>query len=99
VILTAVLPTVKPDLPEEDTEGPRPPREAWKGKRQVWWERGWHEAEIWEMGALRPGNAVAGLAIIEAPSTTFVVPPGATTFLDRRRVFHLDLNLHAAKAH
>ena len=99
VILTAVLPTVKPDLPEDKEDGPRPPREAWKGKRQVWWERGWQEAEIWEMGALRPGNAVSGLAIIEAPSTTFVVPPGATTFLDRRRVFHLDLNPQAAKAH
>ncbi|MGD0075988.1 MAG: hydantoinase/oxoprolinase family protein [Candidatus Binataceae bacterium] len=99
VIVTAVLPTVKPDLLEEEQGTARPAREAWKGKRRVWWERGWQEAEIWEMRTLRPGNVVDGLAIIEAPSTTFVVPPGASAFLDGHRVFHLDLNSRNGKAH
>ena len=41
------------------------------------------------MSELRAGNVIDGLAVIEAPSTTFVVPPKRAATLDERRIFHL----------
>jgi acetone carboxylase beta subunit len=41
------------------------------------------------MEALKPGNRIVGPAIIESASTTFVVPDGFETRLDKHRLFHL----------
>jgi acetone carboxylase beta subunit len=41
------------------------------------------------MEALMAGNRVVGPAIIESPATTFVLPPGFETSLDKHRIFHL----------
>lgn len=38
---------------------------------------------------LLPGNEITGPAIIESASTTFVVPDGFATTLDKHRLFHL----------
>src|SRR2546421_6947717 len=65
---------VKPRFQKREL-GPIPPsEEAAKGSRKVFREGAWHEAALWEMDALKPGNAVEGLAIIEHPATTFLVP-------------------------
>jgi N-methylhydantoinase A/oxoprolinase/acetone carboxylase beta subunit len=42
----------------------------------------WQEASIIDMDAIVPGNEVTGLAIIEAPSTTLVLPPGRKVRMD-----------------
>ena len=39
--------------------------------------------------ALKPGNTIAGPAIIESDATTFVVPLGFATTIDKHRLFHL----------
>ena len=41
------------------------------------------------MEDLKPGNEITGPAIIESDATTFVVPDGFATTLDKHRLFHL----------
>lgn len=41
------------------------------------------------MESLLPGNEITGPAIIESDATTFVVPDGFETYLDKHRIFHL----------
>lgn len=41
------------------------------------------------MEQLQTGNRVVGFAVIESPSTTFVVPTGRQAVLDQHRIFHL----------
>jgi N-methylhydantoinase A/oxoprolinase/acetone carboxylase beta subunit len=90
VVLSGTVDVEKPALPEEPIGDEKPPGEASKGKREVCWRGERMEADIWEMERLRAGNRLPGLAIIESPATTYVVPPGATTYLDEHRIFHLD---------
>jgi acetone carboxylase beta subunit len=47
------------------------------------------DAVLWKMEALRPGNEITGPAIIESDATTFVVPEGFSTQVDKHRLFHL----------
>ena len=60
-----------------------------KGKRSIYWKGDWHEAAIYEMDALTPGNRIAGPAVIEHPATTFLLPPGFETFLNAYRIFEM----------
>ena len=66
-----------------------PSREAEKGSRSVFREGGWQGATLWEMDALKPGNAIEGLAIIEHPATTFLVPPGRRVEVDEWNILWL----------
>jgi len=79
----------KPQVPNEKEVGPTPDKKARKGERPMYWKNEWVDAEIWEMAELRAGNEIQGPAIIEDPATTFVVPPGFETKLDKHRIFHL----------
>jgi acetone carboxylase beta subunit len=88
-IVTGATPVEKPVLPDEELSGAVPEPEASKGTRPVFWTDHWEDAAIWEMDRLRAGNVLDGPAIVEAPSTTFVIPPDRTARLDGRRIFHL----------
>ena len=90
VIVSGTVDVEKPALPDEPLEGEEPPASASKGEREIFWRRRWMTASIWEMGELRAGNRVRGPAVIESPSTTLVVPPGASAALDGHRIFHLE---------
>lgn len=90
VVLSGTVEAEKPALPQEPLAEAEPPPGASKGTRDVYWRGEWTEAALWEMERLEAGNRVPGLAIIESPATTFVVPAGASTFLDRNRIFHLE---------
>ncbi len=79
----------KPLLPEKPLGKKRPPETAKKGERSVYWHGEWVKAEILEMDRLQPGNEIHGLAVIEAPSTTLLVPPDRYVFLDEHSIFHL----------
>ena len=79
----------KPELPEEPDAGPVPPPEAHIGSRPFYRHKQWQDAQIWSMEALRAGNRVTGPAIVESPSTTFIVPLGFETYCDAHRLFHL----------
>jgi len=41
------------------------------------------------MDELLPGNIIEGPSIIESPATTFYIPTGTHSRLDRYRVFEL----------
>jgi acetone carboxylase beta subunit len=76
-------------LPEEADAGPVPPKNARLGQRRLYHRGVWEDADVWSMEALMAGNRVVGPAIIESPATTFVLPPGFETSLDKHRIFHL----------
>ncbi len=62
--LTATIPKVKPKLVKRPLEGKNPPREAFKGEREVYIEGSWHQTRIYDMDLIRPGNEIEGIAVI-----------------------------------
>jgi N-methylhydantoinase A/acetone carboxylase beta subunit len=86
--MIGTYPTVKPVIPEEK-EVPFKIESAMKGRRKIYWKDEWMEAFLYEMDLLKPGAEIKGPAIIEAPATTFFIPPGYFSYLDRYRIFHL----------
>jgi acetone carboxylase beta subunit len=92
-IIIGRLTAEKPQLLNEKLLSRKPPKKAFKAKRNVFWKGQWIEAKTYEMERLEAGNVINGLAIIESPSTTFVIPPGRTTRLDEHRIFHLSNSL------
>ena len=53
------------------------------------WSTGPATRDVIEMDDVRAGHVVEGPAVIEAPATTFAVPPGRRAVLDAQRIFHL----------
>jgi acetone carboxylase beta subunit len=88
-IMRGLVPVQKPTLPEDAIEGPTPPKEAFLGTRKFYRHKKWVDAKLWKMEALRPGNEITGPAIIESDATTFVLPGGFATYVDKHRLFHL----------
>ncbi|WP_187909287.1 hydantoinase/oxoprolinase family protein [Helicobacter pylori] len=89
VIMRGVVATQKPVIPVEKEHGATPPKEAKIGVRKFYRHKKWVDADVWQMEKLLPGNEVIGPAIVEADSTTFVIPKGFATRLDKHRLFHL----------
>ncbi|MGD9762826.1 MAG: hydantoinase/oxoprolinase family protein [Candidatus Binatia bacterium] len=87
--LLAAVEKVKPRLIQRPLGGATPERAAYKGTREMYWKGRWMSAELWEMELLRPGNRVAGPAIIEHPATTLVVPEGKRIDVDEWNFFWL----------
>ncbi|KVE45571.1 hydantoinase/oxoprolinase family protein [Burkholderia sp. BDU5] len=88
-IMRGMVVTQKPVLPEDPEGGAKPPADARIGTRRLYRHKQWHEAVLWRMEALKPGNVITGPAIVESDATTFVVPDGFETTLDKHRLFHL----------
>lgn len=88
-ILRGLVEVEKPRLPMIPKAGQKPVAEAFKGERQVYWKGQWTSAKIWDMERLQGYNVIEGLAIVEAPATTLVVPPSWKAELDQYRIFHL----------
>jgi N-methylhydantoinase A/acetone carboxylase beta subunit len=88
-ILVGTYATEKPVIPEFELSGEQPSSRAEKGTRRVFEDAGWTDARLYEMAELASGNVVTGPAVIEDAATTFYVPSGYRTVLDRFRVFEL----------
>lgn len=88
---TGIVPIPKPKLPEHELAGVKPEENASKENRDIFWKKNWHEASIWEMELLKSGNIINGPAVIEAPATTLLVPPGFRVKLDKHRIFHMEV--------
>ncbi len=88
----------KPILPTRPCVGEIPSADARKGEREVYWRGEFLTAEIWNMEKIVPGNVIRGLAIIEAPSTTVVVPPDSLVELDEHMILHLRLRAASSGA-
>ncbi|MFC2027492.1 hydantoinase/oxoprolinase family protein [Chloroflexota bacterium] len=80
--LMTVLPKTKPKLIKRSLEDKQPIKDAVKGEREVFANGQWHTAAIYDMDQLRPGNAIGGIAVIEAPATTLFIPPGKHVHMD-----------------
>ncbi|GAA9396456.1 hypothetical protein HpHA275_03050 [Helicobacter pylori] len=89
VIMRGVVATQKPVIPVEKEHGATPPKEAKIGVRKFYRHKKWVDADVWQMEKLLPGNEVIGPAIVESDATTFVIPKGFATRLDKHRLFHL----------
>lgn len=89
VIMRGYVLTQKPVIPEEPEVGKTPDPDAKLGTRKFYRHKKWVEATVWSMEKLKPGNEVFGPAVVESDSTTFVVPEGFATKLDKHRLFHL----------
>ena len=90
VSVIAEVSTVKPLVVRKELEGKDPPAKADKGTRPVYQQGQWYNAKLYEMDDLRPGNQIAGIAVIEAPSTTLFVPPGWRARIDEYDIFWME---------
>ncbi|MBB4020141.1 acetone carboxylase beta subunit [Chelatococcus caeni] len=88
-IMRGTVPIPRPRIPKEPEGESTPPESAKLGTRKFYRKGKWVDAQIYQMETLRPGNRIAGPAIIESDATTFVVPGGFETWLDGHRLFHL----------
>ncbi len=88
-IMHGTVEVMKPAIPSQPDAGPTPSAEANLGKRKFYFKKEWHEADLFLMEAIMPGNKMPGPCVIESDATTFVVPPGFETFMDEHRLFHL----------
>ena len=91
-IITAVVEVsasvAKPAMVKKSYMG-EDPKKAFKSKRQVWFDRGYVQAGVYEMKSLEHGNMVSGPAIIEGTDTTFVVPPDRVVRVDEYLNFQM----------
>ncbi len=83
--LRATVPQPRPELPVHAVKEKRPRRGAMKGHREAYWEeyQGFRQTPIYEQKLLDCGNVIEGPAIIEAETTTTVLPPGAKLVVDK----------------
>ena len=71
-VLRVAVPGQELELPElELTDEQAEPI----GTRQAWFDE-WVDTPVYELESLRPGQAFAGPAIVQAAYTTAVIPPG-----------------------
>lgn len=75
ITLKARYPVPHPEFPVHEYQGADAAK-AVKGTRQVYWGQGFSATNIYQQDLLASGNVVPGPAIIEAPETTYLVPPG-----------------------
>jgi N-methylhydantoinase A len=74
----------KPAWPVLELGEPDPSAAADVPRRVYWPEAGaWLETGVYDGPRLRPGNRIAGPAVIELPGTTIAVPPGDRAEIDR----------------
>jgi len=83
-VLKVTVPTPKPVLPESALQG-EDAKAAITGSRRAYWpeRREWAETSLYDADSLQPGNVIDGPAVVEAPLTTIVVPPGMRYSIDR----------------
>lgn len=88
-IMKGFVVTQKPVIPEFPEEGAIPPEDSKMGTRKFYRHKKWVDAALYSMEKLKPGNEIIGPAVIQSDATTFVVPTGFATKLDKHRLFHL----------
>jgi acetone carboxylase beta subunit len=79
----------KPALPDEPP-APSPQPLVSKDQRSVHFGDGFVDTDIYDLEGVHAGQVVEGPAVLESPSTTFVVPPERRASLDSHHIFHLE---------
>ena len=77
-VLHATLPRPRVGLQRRPLGADVPPAAAVRDARPIFWHElgGFVKTRVFDAAALEPGNRLEGPAILEAPDTTTVVPPG-----------------------
>ncbi len=89
--LVATVPVDKPDIAARPVTGATTDSTR-IGTRSVDFDHhGVHDSAIHDGLRMEPGMAVAGPAVIQEPSVTLVVPPGATAIVDTFGSYHVHL--------
>jgi len=76
-VLRVAVPGQELQLEKHELQG-EDPSSARKGSREAYWpesSNGQVETDVYDLDALKPGNVVAGPALLESEYTTVVVPP------------------------
>ncbi|MDO8472404.1 MAG: hydantoinase/oxoprolinase family protein [Dehalococcoidia bacterium] len=82
VSVTSSYSKVKPVLRKHALASKQPIRDSVKGQREAYFGGKAMQVNIYDMGKLKPANVIPGPCIIEAPTTTLVVPEGARIEVD-----------------
>ena len=82
IALKAECATPHYQLPTFADQGPDP-QKAQKGVRDVYWGNSYVSTGIYDRDLLQCGNRIVGPAIIEAPDTTYVIPPNWSYTVDK----------------
>jgi N-methylhydantoinase A len=82
-VVTSTTKTYKPNLKEEPWAG-EDPGLAHIGERQVYFDE-FVPTPVFSMELLRPGNRIAGPAVVESPATTLLLHTQQTATVDRYR--------------
>jgi N-methylhydantoinase A len=88
-VVTATTKTYKPKLKEEDWQNENPDG-ARVGERPVYFDS-FMPTPVFSMELLRPGNRIAGPAVVESPATTLLLHPQQTARVDRYRNVRLQV--------
>ncbi|UCF93552.1 MAG: hydantoinase/oxoprolinase family protein [Desulfobacterales bacterium] len=82
--LTATVETPLHKIEPDQINDPQPPAEARRDSRKAYWAGvgDYQDTPVFNFGALKPGNMIAGPALIEAPDTTYVIEPDWQFTLD-----------------
>lgn len=92
VVMCGMVPVDKPALPVEAEAGAALAADVQKSERDLYYRGNWHKARILDLDRIKAGNVVHGPAVVEAPASTMVVPPGRSARLDKHRIFHMSTN-------
>jgi acetone carboxylase, beta subunit len=87
--VTTWVSKVKPHLRKYELGSPEPPEASLKGKRDAYFVNRMMATNVYEMDELSAGNVIPGPAIIESPTTTFVIPPSGRAEIDEYKTFRL----------
>ncbi len=85
VYVEAVAKKPKPIIPTHPPQGKEPPKNAYKGQRDAFFDGQWVTFDLWEQDLLEAGNRVDGPAIVEHTMTTLLVPPQNYIELDEHK--------------
>ena len=85
VYVEAIAKKPKPVIPSYPLQGKEPPKKAYKGQREAYFDGKWTNFELWEQDLLEAGNRVDGPAIIEHTMTTLLIPSQNYIELDEHK--------------
>ncbi|RLC94880.1 MAG: hydantoinase/oxoprolinase family protein [Chloroflexi bacterium] len=85
VYVEAVARKPKPVIVSYPIQGKEPPKKAYKGQRDAFFDGGWITFDLWEQDLLEAGNRIDGPAIIEHTMTTLLIPPQNYVELDEHK--------------
>jgi len=98
-VLRVAIPGRAVELPELEPAG-EDASAARSGSRDAFWPAlgGFVDTPVYEFAGLRPGNRLFGPAIIQAPLTTAVIPPGMQFAIDNHGLGILEAAAGAAES-